>query len=225
METGEKRFRNILDLARRCVIRGQGPQALAHLESILLEIDDWVGTPVWAEYAVIYAGALAAMSAPAAMRDLGAESAFDDAFKRISELSEPDPALKMRAHGDFGKYLAEQRSFPRAREQYRLAEKIAEGLHHSEQDLAHFQMCLIGIELQEKHDPYLRHFQSLKRAAAIDGATDIHQREAWFGFIDEFQSDARPMVAARTGKASEPSVDYFRGVLSQIKRRRSETDE
>ena len=218
METTEKRFRNILDLARRCVIRGQGPQALAHLESIRLEIDDWVGTSVWAEYELIYAGALAAMSAPS-MRDLGAEFAFDDAFKRISELSEPDPVLKMRAYGDFGKYLAEQRSFLRAREQYRLAEKIAEGLDQSE-DLAHFEMCLIGIELQERHDPQLRALQNLRRAALMDGCTDQDQRDAWFYYIDEFQRDGRQMIAARKG--SEASVDYFRGVLSQIRRKRSE---
>ncbi len=219
MKTDEEKIRRVLDSARACVHRCQGPQAIAHLNDIRLEIDEFTGKPIWAEYALVYAGALGAMMDP------GADAAFQEAFDRIFQLPEPDPALRMLAHKDFGKHLAERLAFGLAREHYRLAEKIAEGLDRSEQDLAHFQMCLIGIELQEKQDPYLRHFQSLKRAAAIDGATDIHQREAWFGFIDEFQSDARPMVAARSGKASEPSVDYFRGVLSQIKRRRSETNE
>jgi hypothetical protein len=214
MREDEKKIRDILELARRCVLRCQAPQGLAQLESVRLEIDDWAGTSMSAEYELVYAGALGAM------RDQGAEYAFEDAFKRISELSEADPALKMRAHGDFGKYLAEQRSFIRAREQYRLAEKIAETLDQAEEDLAHFQMCLIGIELQEQREPRLRAFQNLRRAALMDGCTDTDQREAWFQYIDEFQRDGRHMVAARMG--NDASVDYFRGALSQIRRRRSE---
>jgi hypothetical protein len=212
METDEKKFRRILELARGCILRGQAPQAIAHLECVRLEIEDFPGTSVRAEYELLYAGALGGM------RDSGAEYAFSDAFKCISELSEPDPALQMRAHGDFGKYLAEKLAFKRAREQYRLAEKIAEGLDEPE-DLAHFQMCLIGIELQEHGDPRLRAFQNLKRAAT-EGYTHLHQRDAWFHFIDQFQRDGRQMVAARKG--DEASLDYFRGVLSQIKRRGSE---
>jgi len=169
---------------------------------------------LWAEYELVYAGALAGM------RDRGAESAFDECFQRISSLSEPDPTLQMRAHGDFGKCLAEQQSFTRAREQYRLAEKIAESLEQSEEYLAHFQMCLIAIELQERRDPQLRALQNLRHAALIDGSTDTGQREAWFHYIDEFQQDSGQMLAARKG--NEASVDYFRGVLSLIRRRRSE---
>jgi hypothetical protein len=214
MGADEKRFRRILDIARGCVLRGQAPQAIAHLDTIRLEIEDFPGTSAWAEYMLIYAGALAAM------RDPAAEYSFDDTIERISKLSEPDPALQARAHGDFGKFLGEQRSFRRAREQYRLAERIAETLDQSEEDLAHFQMCLIGIELQEKRDPQLRAFQNLRHAALMDGCTDTHQREAWFQYVDEFHRDTRHMLAARKG--NETSVDYFRGVLSQIKRRRSE---
>jgi hypothetical protein len=213
MESDEIKFRRILDLARRCVLRGQAPQAIAYLDSIRLEIGDFPGTPAWAEYELIYAGALGGM------RDPDTEYAFGDAFKRISELSEPDPALKMRAHRDFGKYLAEQLSFRCAREQYRLAEKIAESLDQAE-DLAHFQMCLIGIDLQEHRDPRLQALQCLRRAALVEGCTDQDQRDAWIHYIDEFQRDGRQLIAARKG--NEPSVEYFRGVLSLIRRRRGQ---
>jgi hypothetical protein len=213
MGADEKKCRRVVDTARACVLRGQAPQALGHLDTIRLEIDDFAGTPVWAEYALIYAGALAAM------RDPSAEYAFDDAFKRISQLSVLDPALQTRAHGDFAKYLVEQRSFRRAREHYRFAEKIAETLDESDEVLAHFQMCLIGIDLQERRDPQLHAFQNLRRAA-MDGYTDLDQREAWLHYVDEFQRDRRHMLAARKG--NEASVDYFRGLLSSVKRRRSE---
>jgi hypothetical protein len=219
MKADEEKIRRILKDARACVHRCQGPQAVAHLNSIRREIEDFVGEPIWAEYALVWAGALGAMTDPTA------PSAFQEAFDRVFHLPDPDPELRMLAYRDYGKYLAEQLAFPAAREQYRLAEKIAETLDHSEEELAHLQLCLIGIELQETRDPHLRHFQSLKRAAAIEGATNRQQLQAWFGFIDAFQSDARPMLAARTARAPEPSVDYFRGVLSQIKRGRSEADE
>jgi len=215
MKSEEKRIRDILDKARRCVLRGQAPQGIAYLETIRLEIDDFAGTPLRAEYELIYAGALGAM------RDPGTEDAFADTFIYLAELAEPDPSLNMRARGDFGKYLAEQKSFKRARVQYRLAEKIAETLEQSEEDLAHYEMCLLGIELQEKGDPQLRAFQNLRRAATIeDGAGDADQHEAWFHYIDEYRTEARQMLAARKG--NEPTVDYFRGVLSEIKRRRGE---
>ncbi len=219
MKADEDKIRSVLKEARACVHRCQGPQALAHLNGIRLEIDDFIRKPVWAEYALVLAGALGAMTDPAA------PSAFQEAFDRISQLAEPDPALRMLAHKDYGKYLAEQLAFGPAREQYRLGKKIAESLEHSDEDLAHFDLCLIGIELQERQDPYLRHFRSLMRAAAIEGATDVQQLGAWFVFVDEFQSGARPMLAARTAKATEPSVDFFRGLLTQLKRRRSEDDE
>jgi hypothetical protein len=167
---------------------------------------------MWAEHELIYAGALAAM------KDPDATAAFDNTFRRISELSEPNPALKMLAHGDFGKYLAEQRAFTRAREQYGLAERIAESLEQPV-DVARFQMCVIRIDLEERKDPRLSAFQKLKEAAK-DGYTPVEQLEAWIHYIDAFQGYGKRLVATRKG--GDGSVDYFRGVLSEIKRRRSE---
>jgi hypothetical protein len=209
----ENKFRTAVEMARTCVHRGQVQQAVAHLETIRFEVEELVGTSIWAEFELTYAGALAATQDPAA------ESVFSDAFKRISELSEPNPCLQGLAHRDFGKYLAEKRSLKRAREQYRLSEKIAESLDQPE-EAAHCQMCIRGIDLQERGDRRLGAFQKLKRAAVIDGATDTDLLNAWINYVDEIQDGTKRMIAAR--KESEPSVDYFRGLLSQVKRRRSE---
>lgn len=211
METDEKRLRRVLDSARACVHRLEAPQGLALLHSIHLEIDDRPRTPMWVEHELIYAGALAAM------KDPGAAAAFDNAFRRLSELPEPDPALEMLAHGDFGKYLAEQRAFARAREQYGLAERIAESLEQPE-DVARFQMCVIRIDLAERKDPRFSAFQKLKEAAR-DGYTHVEQLEAWIHYVDTFQSYGQRLL---TRMGSDGSVDYFRGVLSEIRRRRSE---
>jgi hypothetical protein len=212
MEREEKKFRYILDSARGCVHRGQAPQGIAHLDTIRREIDDVARTSVWVEYQLIFAGALAAM------RDPGAKVAFEDALSRVSELSEPDPTITMLTHGDFGKFLAEQRAFKPAREHYALAERIAADLDRSE-DSARFQMCIFRIDLEEPKDPKLVAFQKLKEAAT-HGYTHVEQREAWLHYVDTLQSYAGRLVATRKG--GDASVDYFRGVLSEIRRRRSE---
>src|SRR5260370_38902122 len=193
MKADEDKIRSVLKEARACVHRCQEPQALAHPDGIRLKIDDFIRKPVWAAYALVLAVALGAITDPAA------PSAFQEAFDRISQLAGPDPALRMLAHKDYGKYLAEQLALGPARKQYRLGKKIAESLEHSDEDLAHFDLCLIGIELQERQDPYLRHFRSVMRAAAIEGATKVQQVGAWFVFVDEFQNRAQPVRAARTG--------------------------
>jgi hypothetical protein len=203
-------LRYTLDLARACVHKGEAPQALEHLKSIQLEIDDLVGTSFWAEHELIYAGALAGMNQP------GADTVFEGAIKRCAELSEPDPALMMAAHEDYAKYLAGRGATERARQQYRQAEKIAESLAR-EECLAHFQMCLIRLRLEETNDPQRRAFQRLQQASK-DGYTEVQQREAWIHYMDQFEGFAPQLVATRKG--AEASVDYFRGVLSLIRRGR-----
>jgi hypothetical protein len=214
MGADENRLRHILTLARACVHRGQAYQAFGHLQSIESDIEDLAGTSVWAEHLLTYAGALGAMKDSAD----AAEQTFNEALKRISALEEPDLALEMLGHEDYGKYLAERRAFKRARNHYGLAERIAEGLDQSE-DVARIQLCVIRIDLEERRDPRLRAFQRLKEAAK-DGYTHIEQLEAWIHYTVTFQKYGTQVVATRKG--DEASVEYFRGVLSLIRRRRSE---
>lgn len=203
-------LRCTLDLARTCVYKGQAPQALGYLKGIQLEIDDLVGTSLWAEHELIYACAFAAMN------DRYAETAFEDALKRISALSEPDLVLELAAQRDFAKYLAGRRATKRARQHYRQAEEIASGLDR-EQDVANIQMCVIRIALEESNSPQLRAFQRLQEAAK-EGFTEVQQREAWIHYTDQLEDIGEQLVAARKG--AEGSVDYFRGVLSEIRRSR-----
>lgn len=205
-------LRYTLDLARACVHKGQAPQALEHLKSIQFEIEDLAGSPFWAEHAVIYAGALAGMNDP------GAETAFEDALKRCAELPESDLALAMTAHGDYAKYLAGRRAPHRARQHYRDAEKIADALK-LEECVAHFQMCAIRLDLEEtKNSRRLSDFQQLQQASK-EGYTEIQQREAWFHYTDEIDGLGPQLVATR--HSAQASVDYFRGVLSEIRRRQT----
>src|SRR5712671_4046951 len=80
MKTDDEKIRRVLDSARACIHRCQGPQAIAHLDDIRLEIDEFAGKSIWAEYALVYAGALGAMT------DSGANAAFQEAFDRIFQL-------------------------------------------------------------------------------------------------------------------------------------------
>jgi hypothetical protein len=201
-------LRYTLDLARACVHKGEAPQALEYLKSIQSDVEDLVGNSPWAEHELIYAGCLAGMNEP------GAETVFEDALKRCAELTEPDPALMMMAHEDYAKYLAGRRATKPARQQFRKAEEIAEGLGR-EECVAHFQMCLIRVDLEETNNSQLRAFRNLQQAAK-DGYTEVQQREAWIHFTGESEGFAPQLVATRKG--TEASVDYFRGVLSKIRR-------
>ncbi|HTQ60773.1 MAG TPA: hypothetical protein VMI32_11145 [Candidatus Solibacter sp.] len=149
---------------------------------------------------------------------VAAERAFNDALERISMLEEPDPTLEMLGHEDNGKYLAERRAFMRARNHYGLAERIAERLDQIE-DVARIQLCVIRIDLDERKDPRLKAFQRMKEAAK-DGYTHLEQREGWIHYTDTFQKYGTQLISTRKG--DEASVEYFRGVLSLIRRRRSE---
>ena len=203
-------LRLALESARSCVHKGQALQALEYLHGIRLEVDELVGSLLWAEYAVIYAGALAGMN------DATAEFAFRDALERCSKLSQAqaDRQVTMRAHADYAAYLAGRRQLGRAKDHYREAEKIAESLGH-EEDVAHFQNCATRLELEEKRSPHLIAFQRLQEASK-DGFTEVQQREAWFQYTERFQELAYQGQHRRHG--GQASADYFRGLLCVIKR-------
>jgi hypothetical protein len=206
----KKIVRHALDLARKCIHSGQPPQAFGHLNSIRAEMDTLIGNPLWAEDQSIYAVALAAMN------DLGAEAAFREALSRIASLAESDLLLEMTTRGDFAKYLAGRCDHKRSREQYQEAEKIADKLELAE-DVAHFQLCIIRIDLKEDGNPQLPAFQKL-RGTTKEGYTAVEQRDAWIHYTEEVGLIGKHLVAARKG--GEASVDYFRGVLSEIRRSR-----
>ena len=208
--SGHDHLRYTLSLARTCVHQGQAHQALEYLNSIQLEIEDLAGTALSAEYELVYAGALAAMNEPTA------EGVFEDALRHVEALAEPESALAMSAHEDYAKYLAGRHATKRARQHYQRAEKFADSLGR-EQCAAHYQMCVIGLDLQETKSPHLRAFQRLQEAAK-DGYTEVQQREAWIHYTEQFGEFEPQLVATRKG--AEASADYFRGVLSKIKRGR-----
>jgi len=206
----QENLRYVLNLARTCVHQAQAHQALEHLRNIQNDIEDLEGDSLWAEWQLVYAGALAAMN------QRGAETAFEDALKRCAALSEANPALTMLTHSDYAKYLAGRRATGRAREHYREAEKIADSLGR-EECVAHFQMCIIRLGLEESNSPHRPAFQRLQEAAK-DGYTEVQQREGWIHYCEEFDGMSPQLVATRKG--TEGSVEYFRGVLSAIKRSR-----
>lgn len=205
-------LRDTLHLARGCVHKGEAPQAFGHLKTVQFEIEDLPGTSFWAEYQLVYAGALAGMN------DRAAEAAFEDALDRCARLSEPNPVLEMTAHEDYARYLAgiRQPAFGRSRQHYREAERIAENLGREECS-AHLQMCVIGLDLRESKSPHLRAFQRLQEAAK-DGYTEVQQLQAWIDYKQEIEGFGPQLVETRKG--AEPSTDYFRGLLTHIRRAR-----
>ncbi len=208
----EKMLRHILELARADVLRGQAPRALGHLRTVLSDIENLPETSIWAEYQLIYAGALAGMN------DRGAEAAFEEVFTRISALQESDTELMFRAHEDFGRYLAGRHSQPLALTHYKSAERIALEAGMLE-DAARVYLCIVRIDLESNRDPRLESLQNLKRAAK-DLYTACEQQRAWVQYCQELEESGRVLVAARNGSVA--SVDYFRGALSTVRRASNE---
>lgn len=202
-----------IELARDCVKRAEPLQALAHLNTVRLEVEDRPRTPDWVEHALIYAGVLGAMrddGARAAARD-----AYRDALKRLSELPSPPIPLVMRVHDDYGKYLGEIGAFPEAIDHTEVARKIAESLHASE-DVARLEMRVIGLDLRKTTDSLLADFQNLRNAAKEDGYTQVEQLETWIRHSNEIKVNDRFLMNAR--KRGEASKDYFRGKLSEVRK-------
>jgi len=201
-------LRYTLDLARTSIHEGHANQALEHLRCIRHEIEDLQGSSFLAEYTLLCADALAAMN------DHSAEATFQEALKQIGSLSESDLGLEMRVRGDLAKYLAGRRRVRDARAHYQKAEHIAERLDRPE-CVAHFQMCVIRIELEQTNSSMLPAFQRLQEAAK-DGYTELQQRDAWIHYVADIEEMGSQLVAARKG--DEASVGFFRGLLSKIRR-------
>jgi hypothetical protein len=204
----ESNLRHILDLARAEINRQQPHLALPHLKTIWPDLDDFHETPLWAEAQLTYAEALAATNDP------GAEAEFNEALKRISELPEPNPGLKMRAHEHLACHLARKRASSRAREHYHFAQKLAvdSGL---EEDASRVHLCTIALDLESDQGAQRASFQNLKKAAAEYGATWKEQLLAWMRYLGELQEQERGLLNAR--QRGVASVEYFHGVLSAIR--------
>jgi hypothetical protein len=208
----EKMLQHILGLARADVHRGQSLLALGHLKSILEEVDNRPGTALSAEYSLVYAGALAGMGGQEA------DLAFAEVFRRISKLQEPDHELLFRAHDDYGRYLAGKRAHAAALANYESAERIALEAGMME-DAARVHLCITRIDLESTRDPRLESFRNLKKAAK-DLYTAREQQIAWIQYCEDMKEAEQIRVAARHGSVA--SSEYFRGVLSSIRRSSNE---
>jgi hypothetical protein len=208
----QRMLQHILSLARADVHRGQSFLALGHLKAILAEVDSLPGTHLSAEYSLVYAGALAGMD------DQGADTAFREVFQRIGELEEPDHELLFRAHDDYGRYLAGKCAHATALANYKSAERVALGAGMVE-DAARVHLCITRIDLESTRDPRLESFRNLKRAAK-DQYTAREQQIAWIQYCEDMKEAEQIRVAARHGSVA--SSEYFRGVLSSIRRSSNE---
>lgn len=207
-----RRIQRAFELARDCVKRGEAPQAQAHLRSVLREIEDRPLTPEWAEYAVIYAGIE------------GTETAYKDAFKRISDLPASFLHLQFRCHDDYGKYLASSSppALDRAIRESEKAREIAESLHLSE-DVARLHLRVISLDLRRRKNPLLPDLQTLRKTAREEGYTAVEQLEVWIAHSEEVEQRTAYLNGARNlGRGRVANADYWRGRLSEVRRRLNE---
>ncbi len=124
--------------------------------------------------------------------------------------------MEIRVHEHFADYLAcfaRQRSV--ARQHYQAARQSAVERKLLE-DNARLQLRIIKIDLESDQDPRLSSFQNFKKAAAELHCTAQEQLAAWMLYWGDSEEKKRGLIATR--KASLASVEYFRGLLTSVKK-------
>ena len=209
MEQNDGKLKHTLELARTEINRQNPHLALEYLKTVQRDVEDMAGSSAWAEHQLLSAEALSAYGDPAA------ETEFQEALQRISNLPVRDLGLEMRANEHFGNYLA---SFARrrslARQHYESAKRVAVESSLPE-DSARLQLFISKIDLEADQDPRLRSFQNLMKAAAELHSTAQEQLAAWTVYWSYDEQKKQGLVAARG--AGIASVEYFLGLLTSVK--------
>jgi len=209
MEDEEGKLLRALQLARDEIKRLNPKRAFEYLKTIEPEVDQRIGTRVWAEHKLLFASALAETGNSAAEQEYG------EALERIRNLSDRDLDLEMRIYDDFARFLAcFQHRRSTAREYNQSAREIAlkRGLI---EDSARLQLRIVKIDLEIDEDPQKDSFRNLKKAAKELGCSFQNQLAAWVHYCAEDQDAKVGMIAARNKGIA--SVDYFRGLLTSVK--------
>lgn len=210
-----QRIHRILELARDCVKRAEAHQALGYLDSIYDDVEARPKTPEWAEHTLIYAGALAALSP----RGDDAEPVYEDALKRVYQVLSLPPMLLIRTHEDYAKYLVGRQAWDRATYHNQKARDVAQGADYRE-DIPRLELRGIRITLERNDSPIFPDFRNLRRAGREYGYTDLEQLEAWISHKVTLDRHSENLGAARgRGRGQVASVEYWRGKLSEVRRR------
>jgi hypothetical protein len=211
-----QRIRRILELARDCVKRAEAHQALGYLDSIHDDVEERPQSPEWAEHTLIYAGALAAL---APRGDRTAEAVYEDAVKRVYQVPSAPPMLLIRTHEDYAKYLVGHQAWSRAAHHNQKARDVAQSADYGE-DIPRLELRGIRIALERNDSPILPDFRNLRKAGREYGYRDLEQLEAWISHKVTLDRHSENLGGARgRGRGQVASVEYWRGKLSEVRRK------
>jgi hypothetical protein len=207
----EKQLRHVLELARREIIASNRANAAEYLRSIRSEVENFEGTSVWAEHQLLFAGTFAMIGDPAA------ETEFQEALDRVTNLRERDPSLEMRVHDDLARYLEVFAHRPSVARQHNTSAKDLAIECALKEESAKFQLRIIKTDLETDEAPRIKSFHNLKKAAKELGCSFQKQLAAWILYCGAIQEDGRGSLAARKRDDSLASVGYFRGLLTSVR--------
>ncbi|MFY9732355.1 MAG: hypothetical protein WAK24_17230 [Candidatus Acidiferrales bacterium] len=195
-------------MAKAAVLQLKPELAMEYLHGIKSDIEALRGNPVWIEYEITVADALAAR------RDEAAGYHYEQALVALDRLPERKPKLEMIAHEHFGNHLRLGHIVSRARREFETAAQIATAEHWRE-DNAGIRMKLILIDLEADGDPRLTDLQVLKKVAARKGSTKQDQWAAWIQHIGNDERARSGMRYAR--RPGAPPEAYFDRLLDSVK--------
>ncbi|MGH9431046.1 MAG: hypothetical protein ACRD3T_05840 [Terriglobia bacterium] len=203
------KVRSILKLARALINQQDPNLALEHLRRIHLEIEQYAGTPEWAEFSLLQGEACCAKS------DEAAGTFLAEANDRIQRLGDPDRELLFRLaehRGDFANRVLRRPSV--AKEYYLQAKAYAVAMRVHE-FTARVELKIILIDLRTDRDPQEENFRTLRRAGKAGKFTCEQQLAAWHLHLGESSSLVGSLRYARHHFGA--SEDHFRTLLDSTK--------
>lgn len=199
---------HLLDLARREINHGDPNLALNYLRSTQDDVEQYEGTPIWAEHRLLIAEVFATL------RDPVAESLFQEAVERISKLPPHQrDDLELRAKEHFGDFLVREKRSSRARPLFEAAKLIAARLKLIE-DSARIELKIIRMDQKTDDSLELPNFMTMKQAAKESGYSFGEQLAVWHQYRGEIEGKKRGMTWGRQGH--KVSKEYFAKLLKSV---------
>jgi hypothetical protein len=209
-------IRSVLENADNLINQQDADQAIELLNGIGGDIMAYPGSVESFRYSLLCAQAYSAKE------QVIAGSYFTEAEDKAARLADLSPELLLRLHehvGDF--YSRSPRTLGLAIAAYGRAKKTGVE-YYRKLDVDHLQLKIISAELRQKKDAIQNtNFAKLKKVARCDVYTYTETLLAWNEFIGLERLGGA--LVARGAKKEMPD-EYFRGLLSSIRKRLAETE-
>lgn len=143
-----------------------------------------------------------------------ADEFFNEALRRIAKLHAGNGVLALRAHKNYGKFLATRsRCLSRARQQLEYAKQLAV-TSRLDEECADISLKMEQVDLDERKDPRRKTFKLLKGKGYRLHATSKQVLAAWHQYLGNMEAASEGLGFARDEQP--PSETYLDNLLRSV---------